>query len=48
MFDKCDENRGVDEQQQENFSVSDIDPLKRQQSVGIVYANRNPNQETNC
>ena len=50
MFDEFDEIQGMDEQQQENISISDIDPshyMKRRQSAGIFHANKTPNQETN-
>ena len=48
MFDENDEIQCLDEEQQESTSLSDIDPSDylKQQSAGIVYANRNPIEET--
>ena len=48
MFDENDEIQCMDEEQQESASLSDIDPSHylKQQSAGIVYANRNPIEET--
>ena len=49
MLDENDEIQGMDEQEQEIFSLSDIDPshyLRHQQSAGIVYANTASNEET--
>ena len=48
-FDENDEIQGMDEQQQENTSLSDTDPshyLRHQQSAGIIYANTASNEET--
>ena len=49
MFDENDEIQGMDKQEQEIPSFSDIDPsrhLRHQQSGGIVYANKASNEET--
>ena len=49
MLDENDEIQGMDEQEQEISSLSDIDPshyLRHQQSAGIVYANTASNEET--
>ena len=49
MLDENDEIQGMDEQEQEISSLSDIDPShywRHQQSAGIVYANKASNEET--
>ena len=47
-FDEDDKIRYLDEQQQNSVSLSDINPscyLRHQHSGGIIYANRNLNEE---
>ena len=47
-FDENDEIQYLDEQQEDSVSLSDMTPsyyLRHQQSGGIIYANRNLNEE---